>query len=227
MQPSKRAILQYLDENTIIEHMMYYTNEELVIMDYLFDNIEYLEKQQYQNSIIMEIDNIFLQTKLGNKPTYDTIIEKLTRRLLFRYTIFRNANYGFEKALALFNRIELLPNVLQIEIANIYYPIIQDIKQKHPGKRWHYVLRLNSSVAAKMYAFLLKYLDKGSLEISIADLKTELHLNHKYKNTQNFKQRIIETGVREVNQSTDLHINFTELGVGTKHMYFEIQSCIL
>jgi len=227
MQPSKRAILQYFDENTIIEHMMYYTNEELVIMDYIFENIDSLKRQEYQNSMIIEISDAFLQTKLGNKTAYNTVIEKLTRRLLFRYTIFRNANYGFEKALPLFNRIELLPHVLRIEIANIYYAIIQDIKQKHPQERWHYVLRFNSSVAAKMYAFLLKYLDKGFVEISIADLKTELHLNHKYKNVQNFKQRVIETGVREVNQSTDLHINFNELGIGTKCMYFEIKSCIL
>lgn len=228
LQCSKRAILQYFDDQ-IIEHMMYYTKEELYIIEYIFIHIDFYANSQIYPTFEISIEYQYLNYfEIENTARLSNLIESVARKLLFRYTVFRNKDKMFLCAKPLFLEIKWNKDNITLVMDTIYIRLIQDIKSKHQSERWRHVLRFNSSVAVMLYTFIESFISAGEVIISVSDLKNVLKLEKKYSSYYSFKQKILLTGIETINKLSSLSIYFEELIDDKKNLrlHFIIQTAV-
>lgn len=79
-----------------------------------------------------------------------------------------------------------------------------------------YLLNLKSLYSVRFYEILKQYEKLKERKIDVTDLKFLLGINDKYDRYHNFKQRVIEPALRDINRSTDIYIDYTENKVGKK-----------
>ena len=211
MKPSKRAMLQYFDD-MIVEHMMYYTPEELVIMEYIFSNIEnYSDNQDAYFNVKIEKGYLLKHLEQMNLDNLNGEIELIIRKMMFRYTVFRDKLSHFLHAIPLFRCMKFDGDNLVVSLEQIYVVLIMDVKNKHKNDRWRDVLRFNSSVGATFYKFIQSYLETPEFVISLSELKFKLNQVDKYCNYNNFKIKVIKVGIHNINKHTNLYVSFEEI----------------
>lgn len=96
-------------------------------------------------------------------------------------------------------------------------PYIIDLK-KYTSFRLENVLNLNSSHAIKIYQLLVQCIWQGERTISLDDLRSILGISNSksYLAYKGIKQRVLEISKREINEKTDLRINYSEIKKGRK-----------
>lgn len=74
------------------------------------------------------------------------------------------------------------------------------------------LMLFKSIYTIRLYELLKQYQKLGMREIRIADLRKNLGINaNEYKLYSNFKKKIIETAKREINEKSDVQVDFLEL----------------
>jgi len=70
------------------------------------------------------------------------------------------------------------------------------------------IAKLNSAYAIRFYELLIQFKSTGERFITIAKLKERLELTEQYSRFYNLKKRIIEPSIANINQFTDLHVDW-------------------
>lgn len=87
-------------------------------------------------------------------------------------------------------------------------------------------LGLSSVYAVRMFEILKQYERVGSRELTLDEMRSMLGIQkEKFKNYGDFKKRVIEISVREINKKTDIFIDYEEIKDSRKvsSLYFSIQ----
>jgi plasmid replication initiation protein len=102
--------------------------------------------------------------------------------------------------------------IIKILVSPDLLPFIIQLKQ-YTAFRLEHILSLSSSHAIKMYQLLVQYRKIGQRIINIIDLRAILGIHKKksYEEYKNLKKRVLEIAKREINQKTNLNINFFEI----------------
>jgi plasmid replication initiation protein len=78
-----------------------------------------------------------------------------------------------------------------------------------------YLAKLSSTYATRLYRLLHKELFKGkAIEFDLEYLREILQLNGKYQLLENFKKRVIDIAVTQINEHTELHVSYESVKVG-------------
>jgi plasmid replication initiation protein len=85
---------------------------------------------------------------------------------------------------------------------------------------------MTSAHAVRLYELLVQYLSAGSRTVEIAWLKETLQLDQDYSRIDNFKRRVIDVAVRQINEHSDLCVSYTQRKAGrtVTHLIFDIKS---
>lgn len=75
---------------------------------------------------------------------------------------------------------------------------------------------MNSPYAIKLYKLLYQYKKISKRVFSVEELKTQFGIKDKYPNYKNFKQRVLEPSIMQINEKTDLYVNYEEKKFGRK-----------
>lgn len=99
--------------------------------------------------------------------------------------------------------------------------------QNHYFKQAPEIMGFRSWYAFRLYDFLKShsYKDK-SITIEVDWLKTVLDIEYKYKNFTNFKLRVIEPAIKEINQYSDIEVkscDYIRKGRAVKELVFDVQ----
>ena len=70
------------------------------------------------------------------------------------------------------------------------------------------ITKLSTAYAIRFYELLIQFKSTGERFISIEKLKERLELNEQYSRFYNLKKRIIEPSIDNINQSTDLNVDW-------------------
>ena len=105
-------------------------------------------------------------------------------------------------------------------------PYITRLEREFTPYRLEKIGKLSSVHAVRLYELLLQYLGLGKREFEIPKLKETLGLENDYADIDNFKRRVIDASVKQINTHTDITTSYTQRKTGRNvtHLNFKIQA---
>lgn len=81
-------------------------------------------------------------------------------------------------------------------------------------------LLFKGSYSHRLYEFLVQWLKVGKKEFSIAELKNRLELEDQYERIGNFRLRVIDPAVKEINKHSNIWVKYTSRKAGRVITHF-------
>lgn len=101
--------------------------------------------------------------------------------------------------------------------SNEMAPYLLALKRQFTQMRLDVVLSLSSIYAIRLYELLKQYESIGQRIFELDELRSFLGIgNEEYKKYSNFKIKVLSIAQREINEKTELYINFSEIKKGKK-----------
>lgn len=115
--------------------------------------------------------------------------------------------------------------LIQLQFGQDMVPYIARLEKEFTVYRLEKIGRMSSAHAVRMYELLVQYLGIGQREIDIAWLRGVLQLTNEYAAIKDFKKRVIDVAVEQINQYSDIRIAYTQRKTGrtVSHLIFDIQ----
>ena len=95
-------------------------------------------------------------------------------------------------------------------------PYFLQLKENFTKYYLENILELKSFYSIRIYELLKQYQNLNERTTTIKDLKKILNIKDKYELYGDFKRRIIKPAVEEINDKTDLKVDFEEIKTGRK-----------
>jgi len=89
-------------------------------------------------------------------------------------------------------------------------PYLLDLKANFTTAYLRDLMAMKSAYSIRLYDLLNQYRKIRKRSLSVAEIKTMLRIEKKYKEYKNFKARVIAPAVAEINDRTDLYISYRE-----------------
>lgn len=109
--------------------------------------------------------------------------------------------------------------------ANAIIPMLVELERRFTTYEIEQVAELSSQYAMRLYEFFMQHLDKktgkGWLAISLDELRFRLGLlPTEYTLMSDFKKRVLDSSINQINQNTDLSTSYTQQKQGRKIVGF-------
>ena len=103
---------------------------------------------------------------------------------------------------------------VQLRFAPEMVPYITRLEAEFTSYRLEKIGKLTSAHAVRLYELLLQYKEIGSREIGLEWLKETLQIGEGYKLVKDFKRRVIDPSVSQINEHTDLSVTYENVKTG-------------
>jgi plasmid replication initiation protein len=115
---------------------------------------------------------------------------------------------------------------IQIIFAPLVIPYITRLETEFTAYRLEKIGKLSSGYAVRLYELLLQYLSLGKRELEIDWLKKILQVPESYSRIDNFKHKVIDVSVDQINAHTDITTSYTQRKTGRNvtHLNFKIDA---
>lgn len=181
-------------------------------LDLFFYLLSMLKKDQEGGVYEIVVKDLSAMTGKEYKYGY---LRKATEEMGSR--MFEVSTAKIYRQLWMFQRVDYMigEGRIEIEFANPIKPYLFDLKDNFTSFQLYAALRLSSKYAKRIYALCSQWKDKGQTQtFSIDEFKKMLALlddkgNEQYKQIGQFKQFVLDESVKQINQHTDLQIDYT------------------
>jgi plasmid replication initiation protein len=118
---------------------------------------------------------------------------------------------------------------VQLMFAPLVIPYITRL-EKDVGNFTRYYLEniasMTSAHAVRMYELLVQYRARGHREFEVDWIKSHLCLDEEYSRIVNFKKRVIDVAVAQINEHSDIDVSYTQRKTGrtVTHLAFKIKA---
>ena len=171
------------------------------------------KKYQYKISDILEWINI------EDKGFYKKLRE-ITRRLLSRTITIKQDNVLFQTNWLAGAKYYFKEGVIELTFHPDLKPYLLQLQKCFTQYALRNVLELKSKYAFRLYELLKQYQSIGKRKFSVSELRDLLGVEQgELKLWVHFKTRVLEIAKREINQKTDLEINYKTEKVGRRIEY--------
>lgn len=115
---------------------------------------------------------------------------------------------------------------VQLRFSTDLLPYITRLESEFTTYRLEKIGAMTSAHAVRIYELLAQHLGIGKREIEISWLKDLLCITDEYKAIKDFKKRVIDVAVLQINEHTDLKVSYTQrkTGVSVTHLIFSIKT---
>jgi len=93
-------------------------------------------------------------------------------------------------------------------------PYLEQLKEQFTKYRLGDISSLKSIYSIRLYEMMMQFQSTGFISISLEDFKKRLGVGQKYKTYRDFKKRVIDYAVAELNRKSLFTITFTPLRQG-------------
>lgn len=134
----------------------------------------------------------------------------------------------------MFDRVDYIhgTGVIEVEFTRTIQPYLFDLKATFTSFQLYSALRLGSKHAKRIYTLCNQWKDRGQTpEYIIEDLKRMIGLvnekgEEEYGPFSMFRKRVLDESVKQINQHTDLQINYTlrKQGRSFKSIIFDVKA---
>lgn len=102
----------------------------------------------------------------------------------------------------------------QIILHEKLMPFVSDIAGHFTKYNLNYVSKFNGFHAIRIYEIVAQYKSIGIREVQVSELKEWLQVADKYPRWDNFKSRVIEPALKEINEKSDLNVDIEQIKKG-------------
>ena len=104
---------------------------------------------------------------------------------------------------------------IKIKFADEVLPLITMLEKHFTSYELQQVASLKSIHAIRLYELLIQYRTVGKLEISLSDLRLKLGIaDGKYPTMNNFKARVLDVGIQQINEHSDITVKYNQVKTG-------------
>jgi plasmid replication initiation protein len=102
-------------------------------------------------------------------------------------------------------------------------PFLSELKQTFTPYRLEYVGKMTSIYAIRLYELLMQWQSTGKREIDIDWLKKQFQIEEGYDRMSDFKKRVIDPAISDINKYSNLNVEWTQRKTGrcVTHLIFE------
>lgn len=160
------------------------------------------------------------------KHAYQELKDAVLRLMRREVRIYSEPNGNGKKRKTLLTRwvqtISYVENEGRIELrfGKDVLPYLCQIKEQFTIYHLKDVAKMSSAYGIRLYELLIQWKKVGQKEISIDWLRERLQLQDKYPNIRDFKRRVIEPALYDINETSDLWVELTQRKTGRKVTHF-------
>lgn len=184
-------------ENDVFDILLTYVNKEDDIPENLYYelNIADFKKEfglEYEQNAYRKIRNATL--KLSNKSI--EIIDEQNR--FVKFCLFQTVRWNEES------------KKVEVELGNYIKKLL--VKEKYKSSTFYrvkYTLPMDSQYSKRLYIMFNEWLKTGTRYDSVGTLRDKLQVPKSYKYNM-FKQRVLDMSLKEINESTDIYVTYSE-----------------
>lgn len=116
-------------------------------------------------------------------------------------------------------------SVIGIRFSKPILPFISNLSREFTKYALSDIAGINSGYGIRIYELLVQYRQIGKREISVENLRTMLELGKKYPLFADFKKRVIDTAVDQINEYSPLRVTYEQKKTGRKvtHIVFSFK----
>ena len=105
---------------------------------------------------------------------------------------------------------------LEVTFAPDVVPLITRLEKHFTSYQLKQVAQLTSKYAIRLYEFLIAWRDVGKTPvISLSEFREKLGLEmNEYQKMVNFKSRVLEPDIKQINELTDIHVKYEQYKTG-------------
>lgn len=100
-------------------------------------------------------------------------------------------------------------HILEVRFDKDLKPYLLELKKRFKSYEIQYILKMNSEYAIRIYTMLKQYENIGKRTFRLENLKDALCVPNSLKINYNFKKKVLDIAVREINKHSDLLISYT------------------
>ena len=161
----------------------------------------------------LEISEFAKMTDIVVDSRYSEL-RKITRRLIQRaLEVYDHSSCTLIQFSWLsFAKYYLKKGYVELRFDPALKPYLLQLKSHFTKLTLSDMMQLNSMYAIRFYELLKQYELIGQREISVKDFREYCGIeDHEYKKYNDFKKDVLERAKKEINEKTDLKINYTEI----------------
>jgi plasmid replication initiation protein len=109
---------------------------------------------------------------------------------------------------------------IELRFSKDILPYLSQLKEQFTKYKLKNVIQMKSTYGVRLYELLAQHKHFGSREISIDWLRKNFELEDKYKQMKDFKLRVIEPALKDINEKSDLWVKYSQLKTGRRVTHF-------
>ena len=116
-------------------------------------------------------------------------------------------------------------SVIGIRFSKPILPFISNLSREFTKYALSDIAGINSGYGIRIYELLVQYRQIGKREISVESLRTMIELGKKYPLFADFKKRVIDTAIDQINEYSPLKVTYEQKKTGRKvtHIIFSFK----
>ena len=183
------------------------------VLCYLITHLS--ENDTYETEKIFDIKAFYDFMEVNNKD-YDKVREAL--KALRDKSWWINNPDGSESTISFLSKIRTNKRngKVYIHFDKDMLPYLQELKTQYTSYKIYYIMTMKSQYSIRLYELLKSVAGKELWYFDIENLKKIFMCEEKYDRVNNFKQRIIEPSIEEINNKTDLNVTYEYFNEGKK-----------
>ena len=100
--------------------------------------------------------------------------------------------------------------IVELSFTKKVIPYVTRLEQQFTSYRLASVSRMTSAYAVRVYELLTQYARIGERKFELAELKKMLGLEEEYKLIHDFKVRVLDVAVKQINKHSDLKVSYSQ-----------------
>jgi plasmid replication initiation protein len=223
-------VVTHPDGVTTSSYKYLQTSAHITLMAFIMKHIKSSDQNNFMNKQNKVIKSSFpvLTRFIPNISKLDllNLLEDFCNRTLSTKRLDQNGEIEDFEATTFISAYSYNRNNKQIiiEVSYRLIPFILYIKQQYIGGRWKYSASFTSSYSNLIYDMIITNYDKNtsSLKFNLTEIKEMLGIESgTYEIYSNFKRKVLNIALHEINLKSDICIDLVEHKVNRKVMFIE------
>ena len=206
--------------NKLIEASYYLTLNEQRLILLAITKVRRDSALYTQDEFVISAEDWVSTFQVESKNAYRDL-QAISRQLFERYITIENTR-GNPLMTRWISSIEYLAKdgKLVITFAQNILPFLTVLEKEFTKYRLEFVSKMTSIYAVRLYELLVQWNSTGTREIELDWLKKTFQITETYAEIRNFKARVIEPAITQINSHSDLTVSYTQRKTGRLVTHF-------
>ena len=172
-------------------------NQELIVTAQSYTTAFNVHRNTVYRTLKTACDNLFTRQFTYQRYNSKGKVEQVKSRWVQSVVYAENESY------------------IKIKFTDEILPLITMLEKHFTSYELQQVASLKSVHSIRLYELLIQYRTVGKVEINLSDLRLKLGINEsEYPRMDNFKARVLDIGIQQVNEHSDLTAKYEQVKQG-------------